>query len=153
MRARKAIPEQAAEIEKCAEDLRHTVEDLRLLVRGRIFPSALREAGLLAALEVATTEFPFGIDIDGDEPVRADAASEIAAYLCVIDLLQAGVRAECSWAVVRVQVAADVVTSVVQFDRRVPVPQIVRDRAAGLDASVVETADTTSVTIRQGVVF
>lgn len=128
------------------------VEELRALVKGRILPSALREAGLCAAIEVATEQFPIAVEVVERAMVdRPGEATEIAGYLGAIDLLhQSATQAGATFATVAVDCVDDELCVSVTHDGLSLAPYAaVEDRVQGLNGRVTMTeSQHTTITLR-----
>ncbi len=131
-----------AGIDRATALLTDSIGSVRALVRTRIVPSALREAGLAAALVLSTEDLPVRVTIHAPDAVPlADEATEIAGYLTVVDVMRAAEHAGATVASVwlaRIDASLDIF---ITCDRPlVAMPVTVGERVRGL-AGTFELAD------------
>jgi signal transduction histidine kinase len=103
-RAARADPERAARLRRVAEQLEHSLADVRYLAAG-LHPRELATGGLTGALEALASRSPVPVELVLDLPAQLSAEAERAAYfVCSEGLANVAKYAEASRA--RVQVGS-----------------------------------------------
>ena len=87
MAQRHADPGLAAELDAIADDAAGAVDDLRALAHG-IYPSALRDLGLAAALQSMAINGPIPVRVHDTGIGRCEGAVEQAIYFCALEAVQ-----------------------------------------------------------------
>ena len=88
-------PKDVSVLDACDAELNAALEDLRTLAHG-LYPSALADQGLRAALEVLRESTPLVLDIRRLPERRHAEAVEAAAYFFVAEIVRRWAREEAS---------------------------------------------------------
>jgi signal transduction histidine kinase len=135
-------------VDAAVREIDRALTDLRELAHG-IWPAALAEAGLEAALASLADEAPIPVVLTGVPEARFPAATEAAAYLAVVEALRRAVAGAATGLAVRLDRIADMLQLEVHLPGVIePGPWLrVDDRVGAAGGRTAVTTDTSGATL------